>query len=150
MKRLMFGMLVAVTASCGGGGGGGSTAKFIGTWSFTSGTSTLTCAGTPYTSQMTGTVTVQEGTTSDLVINQESCVLHYSVTGSTAMLVPGQSCVQVFDTDSVTVAYSADNVQTSDGVTATEAGSGTATLVINGQTLTCTYSSTATLTKVGK
>jgi hypothetical protein len=97
------------TGSGGANGRGGATgtsgapatdaaAAFLGTWTATSGTLTITCPGTgvaPSSTDVTGdTETWTAGSGTDLVLNgvDGSCNLTANVSGRTATGSPGQSC----------------------------------------------------------
>jgi hypothetical protein len=138
----------------------GSNAKdlshFIGVWSVASGTFTITCAGTPSTSQVTGTETWATSSTSDLVetIPGTTCVFHADVSANTATGLSSQLCT-INGTDpaygtSYTeiltfVAY--NFVVSPDGKTATENFSGNATYTESGSTQNCSFTQTASYTK---
>jgi hypothetical protein len=155
VKMILIGLTLTLGA-CGSGGGSGNINKFLGVWSPTGGMYTVTCAGTPQTSQVTDTETWVAGTTSDLVqtIPGTSCVFHADVTALTAVGVPNQTCqvdsvvqgVSVTDRLSFT-AYTFS--LSADGLTATESYSGTdnATNNSTGQSLNCTFTQQAMYAK---
>ena len=157
MKTSLKAILVTLaltTGACGGGSDGKDMAAFVGVWSPTAGTTTVSCSGSSDSSPVTTNVTWSLGTSSDLIQTAPgtSCVIHADVEGSTASGVGTQTCV-FQSTDS----YSGDALSTSlsltaytfvigsDGHTATENFSGTLLRTDNytGLNTSCTYSETA-------
>lgn len=140
------------SANSAGPDGGKNLNVFIGTWTATSGTVTLTCAGQVTTAQVTGNDVWQMGTTSDLVQPADSsssgCVLLANVSGNTATALPNQTCAVPMGTTTVNLTIAKYTfILASDGTTATESGSGPGTATTNGSTETCTYAETAMYTK---
>jgi hypothetical protein len=89
MKRFGW-MLVPCVALLGCGGGAGN---FVGTWSVVSGSETITCGTQTETGTPIGNNTIVEGTDSDIVLTDANgCNQKFNVNGSTATLVPGQTC----------------------------------------------------------
>lgn len=75
------------------GGARDEVTAFLGTWQNTTGKISLTCNNNPtQTLNETSTLTVMQGTSSDLVIRSGDCALTASVTGDTATLVGHQRC----------------------------------------------------------
>ena len=110
---------ILAMAGCGSSDSGGSD-KFVGTWKFTSGTTTINCPGLAVqTEPVTGNISVNQGSTSDLVMVDEQCSLKFDVKASTtASAVPAQSCT-VTGTDGTMVSTFNDAVMSSqDGATA--------------------------------
>jgi hypothetical protein len=119
--------LLLWAAGCGGDGGAEKDLQaLLGTWTYTSGTTTLTCTGVaPMSIPLSGGFTFEAGTDSDLVgvPTGKNCPLKFDVAGSVASLRPGQSCEFV---DGINVTLSSWKV-TSDGKTnAQSAFAGTA------------------------
>lgn len=100
---------------------------------------------------ITGNLTWAAGTTSDLTETKASstCALNADVSGSTATALPNQPCMQTESGIPVTINFTSYTfVLGADGQTATETASGTGTATEAGQKITCTYSETASYTKV--
>jgi hypothetical protein len=134
-----------------GGGGGAGISRFVGTWHPTSGNTTVTCAGTPYTDAVVDNLSWGAGVGADLVQTSGTCVFKANVTASTAAALPSQSCTESSGTGALTVTLAAYTFSLgADGLTATESASGSA--VVNdsatGQTVTCTYSELASYQKI--
>jgi hypothetical protein len=149
-------VLIGLAACGGGGSSGASVATFIGTWSVTSGTYTLTCPdSSPQPSQISDPVTWTSGTNSALeqTLPGTSCVLHANISGSVAMGLPRQTCsvdstlgggavteMLSFTTYSFTVA--------DDGLTAQASFSGIDMVAdATGSTSTCTFAQAASYAK---
>jgi hypothetical protein len=152
----------AGSSSSGAGGSGGSggspssskLAPFLGTWTATSGTLTLTCPGiAPSNTDATGSETWSPGTASDLVaIGFEStCNFNANVSGKVATGLPRQVCNEsstATNGDAITQSLTFTSltfVVSADGATATQKFSGTDlyTDTTTAQSLTCTFSETA-------
>ena len=109
--------------------------KFVGTWTFSSGSLNATCNGLPpFMSDLTGqTLTLMKGTSSDLVSTLTSslgtCTLKLGVSGTVASAEAGQSCnftVMVGGLSvPVTVNINTWTVTTNDGVSMTTAATAT-------------------------
>jgi hypothetical protein len=148
------------TGSNGGGTGGATTAggststssvldKFAGAWTFISGTDTINCSGQTSTSNVTGTLTITKGSTSDLVVTNAACNLKFTVVGSTASANAGQSCsttdatgTEVDTVNSLVISLSAD------GTTATISSTITGVISGSGASYTCTITESSTIQKV--
>ncbi|HVU49311.1 MAG TPA: hypothetical protein VHL80_01430 [Polyangia bacterium] len=136
-------------AAC-GGGQGGDVSRFTGTWSATSGTVTVTCPGQNDSWSVTGTVRWDKGLASDLVQATPPCIVDADVTGSTASGA-GQTC-SYDDGAGGTYTLTRPNytfVLAPDGRTAQENASGTLVDTNGGASLACTFSETASYTKLG-
>ncbi|HEY5283912.1 MAG TPA: hypothetical protein VIM14_14065 [Polyangia bacterium] len=145
----LLGVLVATSAACGSNDTTTHASSFVGTWHPTSGTTTLTCAGTPSTSSVTDNLTWGAGVGADLVQTSGSCMLKANVTSSTASALPSQTCTEAAGTATVVLAVAAYTFSLSaDGLTATESVSGSATVSQGGLTETCTFSGLASYQKI--
>jgi hypothetical protein len=152
MKGPLGGFALAALVALGGCGGGddGNVDQFVGTWMYSSGTSTITCQGLqPSTSQLMGTFTIAKGIDSPLVITG-SCTVKMDPKGNTATVRSGQACPPsssqgITETDTIQSGSMVVN-----GLTGTLAVSGSALLVGNGQSLTCTFTDNGTANKVSK
>ena len=116
-----------------------STDKFVGTWTFDSGTITPTnCQGLGPISLVGETLTLAKGTGSDLVSTLQSsfgtCTLNLTVSGNVADANAGQSCMFNVPVGGTTLTFTFNitswSVTTTDGVAmttnATAAGTGLA------------------------
>jgi hypothetical protein len=141
----------ALTA-CGGGGDEAEMAKFTGTWSAVSGTTTLSCPDGTIATPVSGQVQWSKGVSTDLVQSSPPCVIDANVLGSTATGT-GPACT--FDdaagnTDTLTVT-SYTFVVAPDGQTAEENGAGSVLAnAPNGATETCTMSETASYQRLSR
>ncbi len=145
--------LLALTAACSGSttssGSGLSASSFIGTWKATSGTITLNCGGQTSTSTITGDVVWAAGTNGGIV-QTGSCNLTATISGSTAS-ASNESCTEMDSTTGGTIQLQLTSYTfavSADDKTATENGSGSASETISGQSVTCTYSETASYQKI--
>jgi hypothetical protein len=151
--RAMVGILASVAAlaaaSCGSDGDG--TDDFVGTWNYTSGTSTTNCGpGTSSTEMVTGSTTLMRGIASALVSVDDGCTIALDVTGNTASARPGQQCSVTEDGTNVTIRFDSYTF-TINGIVADESGS--ATLMGTGPggvIVNCTYTMSAKLMKVSR
>ncbi|MEO7035806.1 MAG: hypothetical protein ABI548_17860 [Polyangiaceae bacterium] len=142
------------SGSSSGGGTATGNALFIGTWTITSGSTTVDCTGTPTTDPLTGNDIWAAGTDSDLVLDPDtSCPIKADITDRTASAQPGFTCT-TSGTDSSGSPYTsvlkADDysfVVSSNGKTATGMLSGTATYTEDGTSVPCTFSEQADYTK---
>lgn len=154
MNKLILLALVAASTLSGCGGDDGS-AAFIGTWQYGAGsTTTLTCTGTaPRVSNNTGTFQLAAGTESDIIevpdAGDTCAPTKFNISGSTATVVPGQSCTTM-DAGRTTVASLSSYTLTlgADGKSLTLTANGSAT-VTGTTSVTCTISLMANATKVG-
>jgi hypothetical protein len=160
MKHIKASLVLAVVAvavaGC-GGGGGSSTSKFVGTWQYASGSFMLTFTGQAPepAQQVTGTLTLSKGVSSDLVYNATPCLFNFTVVGTNAMINAGATCTTTeFDSNtgvnfSLTLQPIAWNLAVS-GNLMTETGSGNCSAVESGSTFPCTFTQTATLNKISQ
>jgi hypothetical protein len=116
----------------------GATDKFLGNWTFETGTLSAACTGLPpFSSSLIGeTVTLMKGTSSDLAstltTSMGTCMLKLTVSGTMATADAGQSCTFNVTAGGLTVPVTVNinswTVTTTDGMTmttnATATGSG--------------------------
>lgn len=150
-------LIVGFSLGCGGSSGLGSGDAgilqiFIGTWHPTTGSQTVTCAGQAMTDTNISDTIWQQGTTSDIVQPPDSssgCALLANTSGRIATALPNQSCSQTMsgETLRLTVTSYTFTVADSPGTTATEAGTGSAVLTTGGQSVTCSFTESASYTK---
>jgi hypothetical protein len=123
-----------------------STDDFVGSWKYTSGTSTITCSGEdPITDNLTGNITINEGSSSDLILVDAECSLKLSMDGDKASLDGSQTCVN--SDGSLTVTFTAFTFKVDD-TTAHLSSSGTASVNVGGSTVNCTISASGDLEKL--
>lgn len=145
MKNAKLTVLVGILGAAMGCSG---TDDFVGSWKFTSGSIISTCDGQAQTEAITGNVTINEGSSSDLVIVDDQCSIKLKVDGETASLDGSQSCTGVENGITVTLNYSTYTFTTSNGETGRLSAGGTATLTQAGQAVTCQMNITADLEKL--
>ena len=152
--RFLAPLLAAVSLWAGAcSSSGAATDKFMGTWTFDSGTITGTTACMlPNPVDLKGeTLTLVKGMTSDLVSTLQSafgtCTLNLDVSGSVASAVAGQSCAFTVTTGlgpiMVTFSVSSWTVTTTDGMSMTTA----ATAIGQGLASSCTLTLSGAGTK---
>jgi hypothetical protein len=147
--RLAVGLAsVLALSGCAKGG------AFVGTWTYGSGSAaTIDCGGGANNDTLVGNVTIIGGSTSDIVLAQPSgCNLNFSVSGTTATLVPNQSCsISLAGTTSTctgTLAFSTASLTLAgDNKIMTVQAHANATF--SNCTGSCTYTQNASLTRVG-
>jgi len=129
------------SGSSSGGGTGASPTAFLGTWTVTMGSNTVTCQGRSQTTMDTGSLVIATGTASDLSVSiGAGCDLAANImSATTATLLPGQSCTQSESGGTVTLDPNGSFVLAPGGQTATADLSGTATDSSSGQTVDCSY-----------
>src|SRR6185295_1336451 len=156
MRKVTFGLAVAVAlGAIGCGGSGDNATKFKGLWSYSGGTSVVDCPDLGQTTdQATGnlTITGAVGGAGDLLYNDGTgCNFTFKSSGSTAMILTGQTCSHAADSQGGTLQLRprAWLLTTTDGRVMTETGNGDATYLIAGSSFACTFTASGTLTKVG-
>lgn len=118
-----------------------STDDFVGSWKYTSGSMNITCGNSdPITVTLSGNVTINEGSSSDLILVDEDCSLKLKTDGDKASLDGSQTCTAEGG-DSLT--YSAFTF-TVDDTTARLSASGSARV----QGVDCTFSGSGDLEKL--
>jgi hypothetical protein len=151
IKQRILGILSLTVAfmGCGSGDSGGHDDAFVGTWQFTSGTTTTTCAGQSETEISAGNLTLSTGISSDLVMMEDDCSLRFDIVGDTASLLPGQVCSTITNGASVNLTFTAMTF-TVNGLMADLSRSCTITVAAPSGNIACTYTETAKLQKVSK
>ena len=148
----MLGLVSALALSaC--GDKGDDVGRFVGTWRATSGTYTEVCAGyAPSTDSITSNVTWDRGVSSDLVTIDlnTGCSIMTDVSGATATGVSPPCTVPLGGGAIATVNWTGYTfVISPDGHTATENQSATVTYVVDGATIPCTFTESASYQKIG-
>jgi hypothetical protein len=150
MHRYAIAIAVFFISAC--GGTSISAADFIGNWN-RSGNNTVTCAGTPNTTSITGVLTIVAGSSSNQIqgTQPDGCQTNYTISGAVATAAAGQSCTVavtggswLVTIQSHTLTFSGDGTT---GSTLAEASSSTVVETVSGTTSNCTESSTGTFTK---
>lgn len=146
--RFVFSLLaVALISAC-----GGASDDFLGTWS-ASGTGTVALDGlSSNTSQVDGTMIISEGVSSELILTEPaapSCIIPLNIQDGVARVDAGATCSSMADGIRVTMTFTSGTATLS-GQTIQLTYSGTLTAVYEGNTYPGTFSTTATLTRVGK
>lgn len=127
-------------------------AAFLGTWSFSGGSTDYACPTGNSSQGVTGNLTIKAGVDSDLVVlDSEGCNFGYSVAGDVATAQnmkcsrPAPELGQGVTADTT---FRDIELTTSDGKTMTDTYGGTVTLTSAQGKLDCSFSGTATLKKV--
>lgn len=122
-----------------------STDDFVGSWKYTSGTLTTNCQGESSTDPLTGNITINEGSSSDLVLVDDQCSLKLTIDDDKATLDGSQTCVS--DGGEITMTFNTFTFKVDD-TTAHLSSSGTATVSTGGVSITCTLSGSGDLEKL--
>jgi len=159
MKRIsvLGGLLVLGAVGC-GGGSSNNAGKYVGIWTYSSGTETTTCPDfTPSTdtSQLTGSVNISAGSSADLVTsdNSSSCVLKFDLDkNGVAQVLPGQTCTSPLtfidgSTGTLNLTPQTWMLSLFSPTVLASSGSGTATVLTGGASYPCTFSITSMLSK---
>jgi hypothetical protein len=110
-----------------------------------SGTTTLSCPGAaPSVTQLTGNITLAQGTAGNTVVATGQCSETFTVSGEVATAM-NQNCVETNAQGAVTLTVVADDLTLSN-TTLSENGNGSATE----GAATCTYTSSGTLNKIAQ
>jgi len=125
-----------------------STDDFVGSWKYTSGNITTNCEGQSGTEALTGNITINEGSSSDLVLVDDDCSLKLKIDGDKATLDGSQSCTMSVSGGTLSMTINSFTFTTSDGETGRLSGNGTATVSGGGVSVTCTFSQSADLEKL--
>ena len=147
MHRIAFICLVAL-AGC----GADPAQRYMGTWSFASGTDNVSCPNGTTAAKLTGNVTIKRATDGSLlVLDPEGCNFNYMLDGERAKTA-GKSCSfpvpELGQGVTAAVTYDSITLATSDGKSMDEDFSGTVAYTSSAGTLDCVFSGTATLTKL--
>lgn len=157
MKRTLA--LLVFLAACGTDSTPGE--QFFGTWMYNAGSSTtVTCPNSaPDTTADTGSFTVTEGTTSDIIVvppaGDKCPPQKYDVNGNTATIVPGQTCMYTENDPQlgsvmVNGAFATGTFTLgADKKTVSGQGAGTVMLTAAAGTANCSVTTVLTATKVG-
>lgn len=124
------------------------TDDFVGSWKYTSGTETWNCEGESSTEPLSGNITINEGSSSDLVLVDDDCSLKLAIDGDKATLDGSQSCTVSEAGATGTMTVNSYTFTTSDGETARLSASGTVTLSGGGVSFTCIVTQSADLEKL--
>jgi hypothetical protein len=149
--------LVMALAGCSSSSNAGpDLGAFEGTWTPTAVTEVVTCNGTPTTSSITANLTwAQSATNSSEIVSSStggSCTFTASVSGSTATATAGQTCTETepaqTGTETINLTLGSYSFAvSSDDKTAQITGNGSANIVLNGATTSCTYTESGSYTK---
>jgi hypothetical protein len=121
--------------------------QFVGTWKYTSGTITAICAGETTTTQLAGQDEEFAHSVDGGLTLKGNCAIKLGVSGTSASAT-NASCTGVGnDGSSETMTYTSLVFSTLDGLNMNVSGSGTFSLLSNGQSLACTFSVTGGLMK---
>ncbi len=140
--------LTFALAAC-GGSGEDATEKFVGTWSYSSGTNTIKCPGEDaVTDVQTGTRTVEKGTDSDLLTTSSDgvCTLRLNLDGNVASAIAGQQCSDASDGTAVTANFTSFILR-AEGPGLSVSGGANITVTTGGMTTACTTTVTGTLVR---
>jgi len=125
--------------------------RFVGTWE-ASGAEDIRCNDGSWTNQViNGSVRVDRGVDADLVVDR-SCPMRLDVVGGVAQARAGQSCsVPGQGGGTILVRYTMLTIATSDGKVASWSASGALDVLLpDGTPVACTFTETASLSKVAR
>lgn len=138
MKSTRVMILAGVLASA---AGCSSTDDFVGTWKFTSGETKANCQGLSNEEDLSGNITITEGSSTDIILVDSDCSVPMDIDGDKASIDGSQTCVFPGG-DSLT--FTSFSFTTSDGESARWSASGTA----RSSGVDCTFSQSADLEKL--
>src|SRR3569623_707979 len=148
MKRIAMlgGLMVLGAVGCGGSSGNGA-GKYVGIWTYSSGTETTTCPDfvpSTDTEQLTGSFSIAAGSSADLVTtDNSSCVLKFNLDkNGVAQIVPGDGTAAT-----LTLIPQTWMLAMTSGTIISSSGMGTAMIQGGGATYPCTFSVTSVLSK---
>lgn len=146
--RFVFSLLaVTLMTAC-----GEPSEDFLGTYT-ASGTGTIAFDGFDSdTAQIHGTVSISEGISSELILTDPSipnCIIPLNVQDGVARVSAGTTCSTVVDDVRITLTFTSGTAMLS-GQVIQLTYSGTLSAVYNGGTYPGTFTTTVTLTRVGK
>lgn len=142
-------LLALVAAGC---GAADPAHRYVGTWSFASGTDNVSCPNGASTTKLTGSVTIKPASRGGLlVLDAEGCNFTYALDGEQAK-ASGKSCSfavpELGQGVTAAVTYDAITLFTSDGKSMTDAFSGRVVYHAAAGALDCVFNGNATLQKV--
>ena len=148
MYRIASFAFVLALAGC----GADPAQRYLGTWSFASGTDNVSCPNGTTAAMLGGNVTIKRATDGSLlVLDPEGCNFTYELDGDAAK-ASGRSCSfavpELGQSVTAAVTYDAITLTTSDGKTMDDTFSGTVAYSSSSGTLDCVFSGTATLQKL--
>jgi hypothetical protein len=148
MHRIACFALVAL-AGC---GAADPAQRYMGTWSFASGTDNVSCPNGTTAAKLSGNVSIKRATDGSLlVLDPEGCNFTYTLEGDRAK-TSGKSCSfpapELGQGVTAAVTYDTITLATSDGKSMDDDFSGTVAYTSSAGTLDCVFSGTATLTKL--
>jgi len=158
MKRMsvLIGLVALGAVGC-GGGSSNNVGKYVGIWTYSSGTETTTCPDfdpSTDTEQLTGSLNISAGSSADLVTSDNSaCVLKFDLDkNGVAQVLPGQSCASAIafgdgTTGTLTLTPQTWMLSMSSPTVLSSSGSGTASVQTGGAIYPCMFSVTSVLSK---
>lgn len=149
-RNLLLAAFAFVLAGC--GSGTDPMQRFVGTWSFTSGTDDVSCPNGNSSEKLAGSITVDAQADGGLVVHDAAgCDFAYTVAGDTATVADRRSCSfpvpELGQGVTAAVDYDSLTLATSDGKTMTDSFAGKVTYTSSAGTLYCVFSGRATLDK---
>jgi len=126
--------------------------RYLGTWSFASGSDNVSCPNGTTATALAGNLTIKRATDGGLVVlDAEGCNFTYALDGDRAK-VSGRSCSfsvpELGQGVTAAVTYDTITLATSDGKSMDDSFSGTVSYRAPSGTLDCIFSGTATLNKL--
>jgi len=126
--------------------------RYMGTWSFASGTDNVSCPNGTTAAKLSGNVSIKRATDGSLlVLDPEGCNFSYTLEGERAE-ASGKSCSfpvpELGQGVTAAVQYDSIMLSTTDGKSMDDSFSGTVAYTSSSGTLDCIFSGTATLTKL--
>jgi len=148
MHRIASFAFVLALAAC----GADPAQRYLGTWSFASGSDNVSCPNGTTAAKLSGNVSIKRATDGSLlVLDPEGCNFTYELDGDAAK-ASGRSCSfavpELGQGVTAAVTYDAITLTTSDGKTMDDTFSGTVAYSSSSGTLDCVFSGTATLQKL--
>lgn len=142
-------LLLCVAAGC---GAADPADRYMGTWSFASGTDNVSCPNGTTAAKLTGNVTIKRATDGSLlVLDPEGCNFTYAMEGDRAK-TSARSCSfpvpELGAGVTAAVTYDSITLATSDGKSMDDTFSGTVVYNASTGALDCVFSGTGTLTKL--
>lgn len=144
------GLMVLVIGAIGiaGCGFGDNVEAYPGTWTWTAGSNlSIDCGGDDLGGTLNGSLSISEGSSSDLVMNWDPCTWQFDVDGDKANLNSGQNCTYTNDGISFDEKWST-MMLTESGGSLDVSGSGTLDLSDSSGSANCTTSVAGSLDKL--